>query len=583
MKKILTTAFALALVIFFIVPAIALAGPTDTLNVYANASGPTLDAVVRADTLSDGTQAHGVYRLVSLDTTYVFEATITCKSSVTFLGVLDPTTKRPPCIQPIPTGTGLAGVLFTFTGNGNSFNLKNLYLLGIGTDNTISYGGGQAVQLTADSIRFSADNVVFEQWSQFAIGYAGNWDKIYITNCKYRNSTTPPNQWYVGELLRNENYIGAFATDSIVISNNTLFNIGAYVVAATGGIVNYCDIDHNSVINTTKNPFFLDRMVNAKFTNNLFYNAYAGGESRTEFGGWDSFTANTGPSIFTFGLLDSTTAALLLGHPSTGAGDPAAEALRTVEVKNNDYFYSSALTSWYTSWNDTATVDTIYTTKFMNDTTQYMFNNPTLWPGFVSSGNMNLDPGFGTSIDQVLTGFGTPNEVGFLNWLAKVRTGTGTTELWGYKLQQVDFNSTGNWIPEWPLPESADMVYSNASLKTGGTDGKPVGDTTWFSGATAVDNNLLTHIPTQFKLYNAYPNPFNPSTNIKFSLAQSGPVTLKIYNITGQLVKTVIDNVSKPQGDYTFQVNMDNFSSGVYFYILRQGSQEVAKKMILLK
>lgn len=580
MKKILTTAFALALVVFFITPAIALASSADTLDVYAN--GPTLDQVVRGDTLSDGTQAHSVYRLVSRDTTYIFDATITCKSSVTFMGVLDPSTKRPPCIQPDVVGGNIPAVLFTFTGNGNSVTLKDLYLLGISIQNTVNYGLGQAVQLTADSIRFVADNVVFEQWSQYAIGYAGNWDKIYITNCKYRNSTTPPDQWYVGELLRNRNDIGAFATDTIVIKNNTLFNIGAYIVAATGGIVNYCDIDHNSVINTFKNPFFIDRMVNAKIDNNLFYNAYAGGENKTEFAGWDSFTPNTGPSLITFGLLDSTTASILLGHAASGPGDPAAELLRKVEVKNNDYFYSSALTSFYTAWNDTAHMDSVYLTTFMNDTTQYMFNHSNLWPGFVASGNTNVDPGFGASIDQVLTGFGTPNEIGLLNWFTKVRTGSGTTELWGYNLQQVDFSS-GNWIPEWPLPEATDMMYSNASLKTGGTDGKPVGDTTWFSAVTAIDNNNSTHVPTQFKLYNAYPNPFNPSTNIKFTLAQSGPVSLKVYNLTGQLVKTVLDNVSKPQGEYEYQVRMDNFASGIYFYILRQGSMMVAKKMVLLK
>jgi len=579
MKNILTTALVFALVIFFAALNITLASGADTLDVYAN--GPTLDEIVRADTTSTGEQAHSVYKLVSLDTTYIFDATITCKSSTTFLGVLDPTTGRPPCIQPDIVGGAIPGVLFTFTGDGTSYTLKNLYLLGIAIDNTISYGGGQAVQLTADNIRFTADNVVFEQWSQFAIGYAGNWDKIYITNCKYRNSTTPPNQWYVGELLRNENYVGAFPTDTIVIKNNTLFNIGAYVVAATGGIVNYCEINHNSIINTFKNPFFVDRMVNAKFTNNLFYNTFAGGQNGTEFNGWDSFTAKTGPSLFTFGWLDSTTASVLLGHPSTGAGDPAAEALRNVEVKNNAYFWSSGLTGFYTSWNDTATVDYVYLTAFMNDTTVYMFNNPTTWPGFVQSGNQNVNPGFGSSIDQVLTGFSAPNDVGLLNWFTAVRTGVGTTELWGYKLQQVDFSS-GNWIPEWPLPESEDMKYSNASLKTGGTDGKPVGDPNWFGGVTAVEDNP-TNLPTEFKLYEAHPNPFNPSTTIKFSLAQSGLVSLNIYNITGQLVKTILNNVDKSQGNYEYKVKMDNFSSGVYFYILQQGNQMITKKMILLK
>ena len=89
--------------------------------------------------------------------------------------------------------------------------------------------------------------------------------------------------------------------------------------------------------------------------------------------------------------------------------------------------------------------------------------------------------------------------------------------------------------------------------------------------------------PTQFTLSNNYPNPFNPSTNIRFSIAQSGNVSLKIYNVLGQLVKTIIDNVYENKGNYEFNVNMDNFASGIYFYMLNQGSQQITKKMVLLK
>ena len=283
----------------------------DTLVVYAK--GPTLDKVILGDTLANGTKVHHVYELVSRDSMYIFDATITTNANITVLGVPDPVTGQLPGIQPdVLADNSIPGVLFTVNGNGLWASFQNLYLLGIAVNNAVNYGSGQAIQISGDSVRLATNNVVFEQWSQFAIGYAGNWDKFFITNCKFRNMTTEPNQWYVGEVLRNENYIGAFKTDTTILRYNTMLFVSGYATAATGGIVLYYEFSHNNVIYTFKNPFFLDRMVNAKFDNNIFYAAYAGGENKTEYAGWDSFDANTGPSIITMGLLDSTTASLLL-------------------------------------------------------------------------------------------------------------------------------------------------------------------------------------------------------------------------------------------------------------------------------
>ncbi len=208
MKQIFTFALFAAIVLLLAAPRQAFAAG-DTLVVYAK--GPTLDKVILGDTLSNGTKAHHVYLLVSTDTTYIFDATITTNANFTVLGVPNATTGRPPCIQPDVLGDGsVPGLLFTLNGTKTSGTFKNLYLLGIAINNTVNYGSGQAVQISADSIRLTVDNVIFEQWSQFAIGYSGNWDKFFISNCKFRNMTTLPNQWYVGEVLRNENYIGAF-------------------------------------------------------------------------------------------------------------------------------------------------------------------------------------------------------------------------------------------------------------------------------------------------------------------------------------------------------------------------------------
>jgi hypothetical protein len=208
-----------------------------------------------------------------------------------------------------------------------------------------------------------------------------------------------------------------------------------------------------------------------------------------------------------------------------------------------------------------------------------MFSTSSGWPGFVQTGNLNVDPGFGSSIVNVLTASSNSNNVSFLDYFRTMRTSTPSTTIWGYKNQTV---TAGFWKPEWPLPESADMQYTNGALLTGATDGKPIGDPYWFNGVTGIKDASLP-VPNQFALYNAYPNPFNPSTTIKFNIGQSGNVSLKIYNVMGQLVKTVIDNAYKAGGQFEYTVKMDNLTSGVYFYTLTQGNLSLTKKMILLK
>ncbi|TAK56806.1 MAG: T9SS type A sorting domain-containing protein [Bacteroidetes bacterium] len=72
--------------------------------------------------------------------------------------------------------------------------------------------------------------------------------------------------------------------------------------------------------------------------------------------------------------------------------------------------------------------------------------------------------------------------------------------------------------------------------------------------------------PTAFTLYQNYPNPFNPSTEISYSLSVSGVVTLKVYNMLGQEVATLLNNEQMEEGEYEASFNAANFACGVYFY-----------------
>jgi len=91
-----------------------------------------------------------------------------------------------------------------------------------------------------------------------------------------------------------------------------------------------------------------------------------------------------------------------------------------------------------------------------------------------------------------------------------------------------------------------------------------------------------TPIALPFKLEQNFPNPFNPSTRIKFSLRREGRVTLNIYDVSGRLVAKVLDR-DLPAGDHEVGFQADGLVSGVYFYRLAAGDEVMTKKMILLR
>jgi len=90
------------------------------------------------------------------------------------------------------------------------------------------------------------------------------------------------------------------------------------------------------------------------------------------------------------------------------------------------------------------------------------------------------------------------------------------------------------------------------------------------------------NIPANYLLSQNYPNPFNPSTSISYSLPKSGYVTLKVFNILGNEVTTLV-NEAKAAGQYNVEFNASNLPSGIYFYKIQSGSFTETKKMILLK
>ena len=157
-------------------------------------------------------------------------------------------------------------------------------------------------------------------------------------------------------------------------------------------------------------------------------------------------------------------------------------------------------------------------------------------------------------------------------------------------------NDTVFWKFKYTAPDSSvvDTIYSVANSVNG--DGIPFNDQ-WNFGANfpvsvidipvTVENEIL---PSQFQLSQNYPNPFNPSTTIRFTITESGLVTLKVYDILANEVTSLV-NEEKSAGVYEVEFDGNGLTSGIYFYRLQAGDPSTGsgqsfidvKKMILLK
>lgn len=99
---------------------------------------------------------------------------------------------------------------------------------------------------------------------------------------------------------------------------------------------------------------------------------------------------------------------------------------------------------------------------------------------------------------------------------------------------------------------------------------------------TGIEEDKKNIIPTNYSLNQNYPNPFNPSTKISYSIPKQGHVNLIVYDILGQKVATLVDEVQST-GNYIIEFNASNLASGIYFYRLSTNDYTNVKKMILIK
>ncbi len=135
------------------------------------------------------------------------------------------------------------------------------------------------------------------------------------------------------------------------------------------------------------------------------------------------------------------------------------------------------------------------------------------------------------------------------------------------------------------LTNGATSVYSADLDHDGDQDvisGSRDGGINWFENKTTTNIQYENRKPYDFTLNQNYPNPFNHSTTICFTLQKSEHISLKVYNVSGQEVAVLVDDV-RSTGEHYVQWLADSFPSGIYFYKLQAGDFSETKKLIMQK
>lgn len=583
MKRILSYISLLVVVLFLVPSNLSAQSTTDTVYIPGSSSLEISD-IINADT------SVTEYRVYVLDrgAIYYIETAFELTSSCKFIATGDED-ERPPVLAPaIRADNSSEEWFFKLVQSGISVELNDLYLLSMRSDGQ-TLGWSRAISVQTSDCSLKLRDVVFDGWSEAAIRVSADGYKLDVEDCHFRNLIHSTSYFGGQAFLSDYNY-----PDSVSFVNNTFFSCNAYIFSVRS-LGPYARFEHNTVVYGAVNPLLTRFTDNLYLENNLFYGAHAwGGNPDQVINSWfmnwpdtvSSTLYNQTIGIEYYGGRDTAYSPSIWNDQENGIVFDSTTWTRV--TRNNVHYMPETITNFYSTWNDTVTKydsvtvadgrnrylkRTIYQVPFVSEFVQTVIDTTTnpesiyYSPNVIFENNIEADPSF---TDQGVLDHS--NELkGYVERIISETLDEG----WQYEL---------NFPPVWPLPEN--LAYSNAALQSAGTDGFAVGDLNWFpeqkeqwvTGIKEVDTGL----PTGFELTQNYPNPFNPATTIKFSIPQSDVVTIKVYNVLGQEVQTLVNQVMNA-GTYEVDFNASHLSSGVYIYSITAGNYAATKKMMLLK
>jgi hypothetical protein len=584
-------------------PALLLA-QTDTVDVLdffdpGGGEGTLNDAVTAK--INAGTLSNTVFRLKPYGL-YVLTSTITVPAGKKLTIVAPEPGATQETAPPMICWTPSSGVTTTwnFDCYGDVY-MKNIWIL-YATTNTDGLGTqvGTALNIDQDTTdnlnRGVFENVIFDYapigGGGGAVTVSAAHARLSFENCYFRNCTDTHFRYYGRAVSFTYNTSG-WHIDSLSFVNTTFANMGYVYMQEGGEYADYVNFNHCTFLNTIQFTLESGWWWWLSVTNSIFVNPFMFGHlpGAGNIPGADNSTPNGGTVN-----IDS------IGTPNFNFLVPFTESQRHILFANNSYFVEKWLTDYMAPrsasnpdggnpYSDTASYANIPQPQpIMSAKTLAFFNDKTVWP-YISMKNV---------YDSTNPGFLIPptNIVGIKSFLLRKWTDNSDTT-WAF-----DPNSDVN--QKWPVNEQ--LRYSNATLKSAGMGGFPLGDLyRWWKSFPAIysdwkaqaaaENQTITNwltngvtgveeeaagLPLQFELGQNYPNPFNPTTKINYSVPQTGDVTLKIFNVLGMEVATLFSGV-QDAGKYVATFDAAKFASGVYFYRLQAGSVSITKQMVFMK
>jgi hypothetical protein len=150
---------------------------------------------------------------------------------------------------------------------------------------------------------------------------------------------------------------------------------------------------------------------------------------------------------------------------------------------------------------------------------------------------------------------------------------------WGYQIPDTTIHIQGGYNIIKFISKNIGWAFNTGYNPVTGIHTINGGDTTIIYGIKKISNN----IPKNFKLFQNFPNPFNPVTNLRFEISELRFIKIKIYDLLGKEISILFNKKLSP-GEYEIQWDGTYFSSGIYFYSLYVSNQLIdTKKLILLK
>ncbi len=292
--------------------------------------------------------------------------------------------------------------------------------------------------------------------------------------------------------------------DTLWFENNTFYNITSQVVRDDGEVIQYARYKQNTAYNIGKNATLeLGPAVQAVIEDNIFINS----------------------SFYGYNTNDEDEFLYVIGLDSLTQDEIDTYGPQSVMANNNNIFLSSAISDVYP---DTVSAPANF--------------NPTAAAYIAEQGSeatfTNEDITFTSSP-------GAPTDI--------------VTDFWNDSDDPAEFDNAN---------APFDFAYADTFTSySGGSDGQQLGSLTWFG--TLVNNEedepSLT-IPSVFQLHGNYPNPFNPSTNISFNLAEAADVSVDVFNMIGQKVMSIPAQRMAAGANQFLTVDASFLSSGIYIY-----------------